>query len=140
MIKISDKLLITCMFLFGLIGCISPHYEPQVVIDSDKIEKRVIYQSVIRGGVGKIQISKYRPSPETEITILGQTGIHFLSSKSYELIDYHHFKYNNGNTIVNLEGLFITDDSLNLSKWAFYKLAGGCANGFYPFYPRLRKC
>ena len=27
--------------------------------------------------------------------------------------------YNNGNTIVNLEGLFITDDSLNLSKWAF---------------------
>jgi hypothetical protein len=27
--------------------------------------------------------------------------------------------YNNGNTIVNLTGLFITDDSLNLSKWAF---------------------
>lgn len=27
--------------------------------------------------------------------------------------------YNNGNTIVNLAGLFITDDSLNLSKWAF---------------------
>ena len=124
MIKISDKLLITCMFLFGLIGCISPHYETQVVIDSDKIEKRVIYQSVIRGGVGKIQISKYRPSPETEITILGQTGIHFLSSKSYELIDYHHFKDNNGNTIwfgLRPELLDIEDDG----KYEIMKGGGG---------------
>ena len=70
-----------------------------MVISSEKIDKKVIFEDTIRGCVKKIQLTDFHPSPGPEISIIGQTGIWFLSPHDYKTIEAYHFKNAKGETI-----------------------------------------
>ena len=93
------KLIPYLFFLIIIFGCNADNPTPKVVISSEKIEKKVIFEDTFPGSVTKIQLTDFHPSKGPEISILGQTGIWFLSPRDYKHIETYHFKNANGKSI-----------------------------------------
>jgi len=103
------------IFLTIVPGCSVVVPGPQLVIDSGNIEKRVVFEDTIRGCVKKIQLTDFHPSPGPEISIMGQTGIWFLSPRDYKSIETYRFNDAEGEPIwfgLNPELLDINDDGI----------------------------
>ena len=93
-------------------------YEPRVIIDSESVNKRVIYQSFICGGVRNILTGNYRSSATPELTIIGLSDIHFLTADNYKPLYNYSFKDSYGKSM----SLGVQPDIIDIDNDGNYKI------------------
>ena len=79
-----------------IIGWFGGGKQHEVTVDEMHVTKNAVLEDCIVGGVRKIQIGDFDPSPGDEIAVLGQFRIWILSCDDYRLIKSYSFKTDEG--------------------------------------------